>query len=486
MTNIQIQDRQYTAKELADIRGLLLQVEKNNPSSTTPNSQPPYGPYQDGSGRYGTFSYPGMRPDMFSALQRPRSLTSILGVRPSRIANEKIGIMTGQTDGEGSNPNDFCGTAPVAGQLKRCVQNYIWGKMYWKTRVNNIAEAGEYVDYADIEKRVLNLQVNPNPFIPDIMGRLDISKRDGALLANELFTLGVEIERRLEQVLVRGNETLAPASTQRGFIKEFRGLERQITTGKVDIDTGVACQAADSQVITWGTGIEASVSGRTFPQMIVDTYFGLRDIAEQTGLGGTRWAIAMPMRLFRALTYVYACEYWTSRCSGSAGNPSYTDAMEVRRIQLEMSSGRFLWIDGEAVEVVFTDGITETRASGNVYTASSIFFLPVEWNGMRLLNLQFKPMDNQDAMDFATFAGAVPVRGLNNGMYLVSTNFQNFCFEHVFASKFRLIQEAPFLAARIDTVQYTYAAPFRSAYPGDTINYVDGGATVWDGNYAVS
>lgn len=486
MADIQVTDRKYTAKELQEIRRLLLQVEKNDPSGLTPTSQPPYGPYQDGSGRYGTFSYPGMRPDMFSAFQRPRSLARILGTRPSRIANEKIGIMTGVTDGEGTNPDDFCGTAPVAGQLKRCVQNYIWGKLYMKTRVNNLAEAGEYVDYADIDKRILNLQQNPNPLVPDIMARLDISRRDGALLANELFTLGAEIERQLEVVLVRGNETLAPAATRRGFIKEFRGLERQITTGKVDVDTGIACPAADSQVITWGTGIDGTVSGRTLPQVIVDTFFGLRDIAEQTGLGGTRWVIVMPMRMFRALTYIYACEYWTSRCSGSAGNPSYTDAMEVRRLQLEMSNGQFLWIDGQAVEVVFSDGILETRAAGNIYTASSMYFLPVEWNGMRLLNLQFKPMDIGDIQEFGNFAQQFAPRAINGGQFLVSTNFQNFCYEHVFAAKFRLVQDAPFLAARIDTLQYTYAAPYRSAFPGDTINYVDGGATVWDGNYTAS
>lgn len=490
MVDIQVQERKYSAQELIEVRKLLQQAElygeKNNPSGTTPTSNPLYGPYQDGSARYGTFSYPGIRPDMFSAFLRPRSLASYVGVRPSLITNEKIGIMTGVTGGAGSNPADFCGTAPTAGQLKRCVQNYIWGKMYWKTQVNNLAEAGEYIDTADLNKRILNLQQNPNPLIPDIMARLDISNRNGALLANELFTLGAEIERNLELVLVRGNSTLAPAATQRGWIKEFNGLERQITTGRVDLDTQIACPGADSQVITWGTGIEGTVGGRTFPQVIVDTMFGLEDIAEQVGLGGTRWIIVMPMRMFRALTYVYACEYWTSRCQGSAGNPSYTDAMEVRRLQLDMMNGRYLLIDGKPVEVVFTDGILETRAGGSVYTASEMFFLPVEWNGMKLLNLVYKQMDNGDVREFGNFAQQFAPVGINNGMYLVTTNFQNFCYEHLVAAKMRLIADAPFLAANISTISYTYQAPFRSAYPSDTISHVDGGATVWDGNYTVS
>ncbi len=483
-------DKTFSAKELTDLTAVItrqiLEVQKHAASGTVATNNPPYGPYADGSGDYGTFSYPGIRPDMFSSFMRPRSLASILGVRPSLVANEKIGIMTGVTGGEGTNPTGFCGTAPTAGQLKRCVQNYIWGKSYWKSKIVNVAEAGEYADYADVEKRILNLQQNPNPLIPDIMGRLDISNRNTALLANELFTLGAEIERQLEIVLIQGNETVASTATQRGFISEFRGLERQITTGKIDLDTQQACPGADSQVITWGSGIDATVNGRTFPQVIVDTYFGLTDIAEQAGLGGTRWVIVMPMRMFKVLTRLYACQYYVAYCAGTTGAPNFQNATEVKRFEDEMWNGRYLMIDGTPVQVVFSDGIRETRASSSVYTASSIFFLPVEWQGMSMINLQYKPMDNAQAMDFANFVGPNEFTGINNGMWLATKMRTAYCMELLFAGKFRLIQDAPFLAARIDTIQYSYLPPFRSAYPSDTVSYQNGGATRWDGNYTVS
>src|SRR5512140_1889348 len=127
-------DKTFTAKELTDLTAVItqqiLEVQKHNASGTTPTNNPPYGPYSDGSGDYGVFSIPGIRPDMFSAFQRPRSFTSILGVKPSLNANEKIGIMTGVLGGNGTNPTGFCGTAPTGGQLKRCVQNYIFGRSY--------------------------------------------------------------------------------------------------------------------------------------------------------------------------------------------------------------------------------------------------------------------------------------------------------------------------------------------------------------------
>ncbi len=487
MPDISVSDKTYTAKELVEIRNLLMNVEKHNASGTADTHNPPYGPYADGSGDYGTFSMPGVRPEMFSAFQRPRSLSSILGVRQSRMANEKIGIMTGVTAEEGSNPSDFCGLFPTAGQLKRCVQNYIWGKSAWKTKVVNLAEAGEYADYSDVvAKRIMNTNRSANPFVPDLMNQLDISNRDAATLANELGTVGVAMERAFEKVLIQGNATKAPAAAQLGIFKEFDGLERQYTTGKKDLDTQVVCPGADSTVISWGTGIESTVNGRTFPQVLVDTYFGLSTLADDVGLSGTRWVIAMRMEEFRALSYIYACEYWTSRCAGSAGNPSYTNAMEVRGLQLDMWKNRYLPIDGQPVQVVFTDGIPLTKSATNIYNAQDLFFIPVEWDGQPLLNLQYKQMDNADVTSFANFIGPNEIQSFNNGMWLATKQRTGFCMEMLFAGKFRVVQDAPFLGAVVNTMQFTFAAPIRNAYPDNTEFYRDGGATRWDGNMTVS
>lgn len=485
MTIIKIGNKEYTADEIDGLRSVIL-GSKNNPASTTITSNPLYGPYQDGSGDYGLLSIPGIRPDMFSSFQRPFSLARILGVKQSLIANEKIGIMTGVTEGSGSNPADFCGDPPTPGQLKRCVQNYIWGKSFWKTNLNNIAEAGEYADYADMNKRLLNLAVSPNPFMPSELANIDISDRDGLLLANELWNIGVQFERKLEILLVRGNQTLAPAATQRGWIKEFDGLERQYIQGRRDMDTGDLCAGADSTVVTWGTGIEATVGGRSFVEMMTDLYFEKTVEAERMGFEGIQFAWVMSSRAFRALVYLWACAYYTYRCSlASAANPNYTSGETIRRDQLDMTTGRYLLVEGVKVPVIFSDGIRTVKAGGSVFTDDNMFLVPYAWSGGQLLNLQYKKMDNADAMNFANFAGPVPVRGINNGMFLVTSRYTGFCFEHLFASKMRLIQDAPFLGAVINTFQYSYAAQYRNPYPGAS-DHFDGGATRWDGAYTVS
>lgn len=418
---VTINGKSFDASELEALAkaGVLQIGQKNDPLSMTINSQPPYGPYQDGSGRSGVFSVPGIRPELFSAFQRPFSLARILGVRLSDIANEKIGIMTGITDAEGTNPSDFCGQPPVAGQFKLCKQNYIWGNQFWKTRLNNVADAGERVDYADTAKRIEQLAMTENPLIPGVLTSIDISNRAGLLLANELFQLGVAIERSLERVLVQGNQTQAPAATETGWIREFAGLEQQIITGRVDMDTGIACPGADSTVISWGTGIDASVGGRTFVEMLTDLVFEKKLEGERMGFEGLQFVWVMSSKLFRALTYIWACQYWTYRCQASASNLNYTEGPEVRRLQLEMYQGRYLLVDDVAIPVVFSDGIRSTRASATVWTDDNMFLLPVSWAGGRLLNLQYKNMANEDAMSFGNFGGGNDVWTINNGMYLM-------------------------------------------------------------------
>lgn len=459
--------------------------EKNDPASLTIDSKPLYGPYQNLTNVAGTLSYPGIRPEMYSAFQRPRTMARRIGMRKSNIANEKIGIITGLTAGGGTNPSNYCGDPVTAGNLKRCVQNYVWGRWFMKTKLNALPEMGQRVDYADVPKRIMNLaQGAPNPFIPDIMAGINLNNPTGLQLANELFAVGAELERTSESVIITGDETQTPANTEVGWIKEFKGLERQIITGRADLDTGIACPAADSTIIAWNAAIDATVGGRTLPQAIVDTYFGLSDIADQVGLS-VRWAIVMPSRLFRALTYIYSCQYYTSRCTGSAGNPQAAFGSDIVQLQQEMTKGKYLLIDGSPVEVIFSDGIPVNRITSSTYYAD-IFIIPIEADGVPLLNFEYMPMDNAEIAAFDGFGGLNTVTSINNGMMLVGKRSNGFCEEILFAAMARLVLDVPFLAARIDDITFTYQAPYRDAYPSNTSSYVDGGVSSWDMSYSAT
>ncbi len=478
---IQIGGKSYDIEDLKELRALA-EVFKNDPASTTPSATPLYGPY-DNSGLAGVLSIPGIRPEMYSILPRPRTFMQLVGVKKSNINHEKIGILTGATDGSGANAADFCAEPPKAGRLKRCVQDYLWGKWKMGTQLNVLPEMGQRYDYADVPKRILNLKQSPNPFMPDILGGADLNNPAGIRLANELFNVGIAWERANEKVACTGDHTQASASTEAGWIREYDGLELQIITGRRDRDTTLLCPAADSVVISWGASVEATIGGRTFPQMLVDTWFGRMELADQIGLGGTSFAWIMPSRLFRALTYVYACSYYTSRCAGTQYNEQNMNAESTRRLQLEMQNGHYLLMDGIPVPVVFSDGIPVTKAVGSIYTADSVYLVPVDWNGQRFLNLEYLPMNNADVSAFMGFMPNMPLQLINDGMFLVGLRSTDVCIEYVFNAQMRLILDAPFLAARIDDVQFTYLdTGYRSAYPAETAFYVDGGTSSWAGN----
>lgn len=477
---------------LAEIEAMANAVKgfgaKNNPTSLTPTVTPLYGPTADGSG-YGPLSLPGVRPEMFSTIQRPASMARRMGIRMSLNANEKIGILTSASDATGTNPADFCGDAARPGVLRRCVQNYVFGKWAMRTNLENVAEAGEFADYADmmVSPEVLNQAPSLSPFMPSTMAQIDLKDRNGQRLATELYNIGIALERGLEKVLVRGNRTLANTATERGFIREFDGLERQVITGRVDMDSGDACAAADSTVIAWNATLDATVGGRNFVQMITDLVYSKQLLAEQVGMAGTVFEFRMSTKIFRAIAEMWPCSYLTHRCAtiGTAGAPISMSAAELRAMTLDMFNNRYLLVDGVRYPVILTDGIRSTRASGSIWTDDNLFFVPVMFEGRWLQNIDFKKMDNADAMSFANFAGSNNIRSINNGMFLVSSSFQKFCVEHHFAAKLRFIQEAPFLAAVVNTIQYAYQAEFRDPYPGTTAHF-GGGVTRWDGNYTVS
>jgi hypothetical protein len=478
---VQINGKDYSLEDIQALKELA-SVFKNDPASLVPNATPAYGPY-DNSGLAGVLSIPGIRPEMYSAFVRPRTFMQLVGIKPSVYAHEKIGIMTGVTAESGTNATDFCGNPPIAGQLKRCVQDYLWGQWYMKTKLNVVPLIGQRYDYADTAKRIVNLANSGNPFMPDILSGINLNDNTQLRLANELFTVGVGWERANEKVAATGDHTQASTATETGWIREYDGLELQIITGRRDRDTNALCPAADSIVLSWGASIEATVSGRTLPQAMVDIWFGRMELADQVGLGGTSFAWIMPSRLFRALTYVYSCSYYTSRCAGTQYNENNQMATETRRIQLEMLNGHYLLMDGEVVPVVFSDGIPVTKAVGNIYTADSVYLVPVEWNGSRFLNMEYFPMNNADLSAFINFLPGSDYQVINNGQFLVSKRYTPLCLEYHFAAMSRLILDAPFLAARIDDVQFTYLdTGYRSAYPSESNFYVDGGNSSWEPN----
>lgn len=473
--------KQIKALEREGIDLRLSTTRKDSPNSSTLTGPALNGPYQGNVNQWGTFSGPGVRPERFGVLPRPMSMMRVLiedgALRRSEYLDEILEIMTGQTVGSGSNATGFCGTPPTAGQLQVMQRIFKFGSLFMKTQLNSVPQLGLLVNRADIPGRILNAGPEANPLIPDIMYQLTDTRSQ---LQTEMFNLGVEIERNLEQVTVVGSNSLASASTHRGWIAEFDGLDLQIKTGFTDAQTALASPAADSISENWQqqlVGGTQTSSGRNIVQLIADIYYGLIQRAASVGMEGFDLMIVMRPEFFRALTDVYACSYAIARCSnGVVGSPQIVDQTVINNLRLEMLNGQYLLIEGVKVPVVFSQGIPLTQLGSNLYQ-NSFYFVPVSWRGRPLINLEYFPMDNQYSQEYRSFISATRYRVLNNGLYLVGEAQTPMCLEFHFAARMRFILETPFLAARVDNMQFTYLAKSYSPYPGETFLYSDGGTS---------
>ena len=96
--------------------------------------------------------------------------------------------------------------------------------------------------------------------------------------------------------------------------------------------------------------------------------------------------------------------------------------------------------------------------------------------GKPLTRMEYFPMNNANASEFANAFGNSGIGTLNNGMFLTGKRDTGLCIEYHFQARFRLILETPFLAARIDNIEYSWYLNTREAKPGGSL-YVDGGVS---------
>jgi hypothetical protein len=449
---------------------------KNDPASTTPTSGPLHGPFPGSSDtQFGAFSSPGVRPQMFSALYRPRSFMRLLQMNASEYWQEKLEIMTGVTAGSGSNATGFCGNPPQAGQAKVMKINYQFGDWYMKTNLNVVPKVGLLKNRADVPREILNAGPSSNPLIPDIMYNLT-NTRDQ--LAYELFLLGVEMERSMEVVSILGNSSTSSSNTQRGWIKEYTGLDSLIKTGYTDADTSIAAPAADSIVVSFNaliTSTAAGGDGRNIEQVLSDVMYALNDRASAVGMEGVEWGFVMRKEQFRALTDVLSYQYSVHRAAVVSSDTINLELTDANSLRLAMLNGRYLLIEGVQYPVVFSEGIPNQAISNNTYNAD-MYIVPLSWAGRPLIRYEYFAMDNPMATKFASFVNAADSTVINNGLYFVSKRSTGNCIEYHFSSSGRLILETPFLAARVDDVQYAYRAATHESIPGTSL-YANGGVT---------
>lgn len=439
-------------------------------AATTPLAISPTGP----GGLTGVY---GLEADLMNAMVSPMAgLEGRLPVRTSKFSNPKYGILTGLTASSGSEPTAACATPKRAGNLKLCWQTWDWGRLSMETQVIRIDNAGMLMDRSEF----LDYRVVGNPWA-DVPTPANVTPERALKnkYAKAMLELHMALQRDYKHLTYDGN----PANTagSAGYI-EWRGLDQLIRTGYRDGGSGVLCPAADSAVLSFGD-LVVQTNGAAMVRTLTELYrVRMKYLAAQLGLD-VKFAFVMRFGAFRALTEIWPCVYDTFRCTtalpGAGTATVVIDGREQERMRQDMRTRNFLLIDGEEVEVIIDDSIAESiGAAGNA--ESAIYIVPLTINGEAALFYDYFDFKGPEgAQSIIEMIGpAAPYMVSPDGRYLYHILPPTYwCNQIAVVTWKRLVLRAPFLAAKITDVRYTYIQHEREFDPDDPYYFVNGGQT---------
>ncbi len=425
----------------------------------------------------GVFSTPGLEPDVITAYTRPYGLVSNLDWFPSVLEQPLFGTITGFTGTTGSEPTNPCDNPP-AGFIKGCNLTAQFGRY---------PRATQTIEFDKVMRKVNSGVTSDLVMRGRLLGLGDVSpaglnERDvlNIYTMSEMVTVGANIERLLVQQLWSGN----PANnTAGGGYMEFPGLERQIATGQVDANTGVACAALDSDVKDFNYN-EVCGTGFDIVEYLAALEWEIVNRAETMGLSPTTHVIAMRKGLWQVLSECWPCAYNTNRCAAVMTDTNAQVQVDGFRVTAErdrMRRSMTIDINGNTYPVVVDVGITEENSTTNANLAagefsSSIFMIPLTITGGW-------PVTYMEHVDYRAGARDVALlRGneqfwTDRGRYSWAIDQQLWCYELALKIEPRVVLRAPQLAGRIDNILYSPLQHEREPF-ADSSYFFDGGVSL--------
>lgn len=451
---------------------------------TSPAGSPATGRYAHGP--TGIFTLPGVDPSLYSTIVGIESISGMLPAVGSNDTNPLFTTVTGVQDESGSEPNDPCDDAPIAGLVKACTLTAVFGRYSRMTPEIEINRMGQRVNRGDpMDLRVLNGPANAgiaSIFTPD-GSQPSLTQVVNSEVSKIMFEFGVAVHRHLSQQVYDGN----PANnSDGGGSKQFPGLDILIGTGKVDAESNTACPSLDSTIRDLNF-VNVEEDGEALVEEVTYMWRILQKNARSMGLAPANIVIAMREELFYEITAVWPCSYLTRSCSFRTNDGTIVqnvDAAAQIAFRDRMRAGNFLTIDGMDVPVVLDDAIDELNNTnnGNLVAgefASDIYFIPLTvLGGTPVTFWQYFDYQNTDLLAAQSqLAPQGSFRVSNGGAWLWHMKPPlNWCIQAIAKTEPRLILRTPFLAGILQNVAYTPVLHTRQPFPDDAY-FVDGGAT---------
>jgi len=433
--------------------------------------------YSHGPG--GNLTYPGVDMDVFQTVVGNIGILGQLPTKSSLYTNPTYEVITGVLADSGSEKSGVCDNAPTAGLMKACMQTSVFGRYERATPELELNRLGQRNDRADpMDLRLIGSPIHQTGIFASGPGNPAVP---GDILQNEItrkfWELGISFHRILSRQLWIGTPANNAAG---GGYKEMTGFDVLINTGHVDAENRTSCPSLDSDVKNFSyqrvdTAADALVDALSY------LYRYVRNLAVRTGVTPVRWVFAMRPELFWEVTAIWPCSYMTYRCQVSGNEQVQVNAADQVEMRDAMRAGSYLLINGEKIEVVQDDGIAEDTNTNNANVtsgcfASDIYLIPMSVvGGQSVTFLEYFNYGGGNASLTDALTGNL-ILGKVEGAFLTWPRQTNQCV--VWQSKIepRLVLRTPWLAGRLQNVQYCPLQHTREPFPTDPY-FVDGGRT---------
>lgn len=440
----------------------------------TPNAQ-----YPHGAG--GLFSQAGIDDVVINASLVPRGLESELPVFPTVYTDPITAYITGFESDGSSEPSGVCENCP-GGVVETCHQVATFGRICRESQEIEINRVFQMLNRGETTPlRVLGSVLGPGAFVPD---STDTEGWVNLVTQTAMTIVGVEFQRSIIPMVWTGN----PANnTAGGGYKEFPGLDIQISTGKVDAVTGVACGALDSDVKDFNYNI-VDAANPDIVEYVSMMEFYLRHIADRTGMSPVEWVLVGRPELFFELSAIWPCRYLTHRCTvidtAHIDTVPQVDSADAIAMRDAMRNGNYLTVNGRNIRFIQDDGIYEENSTTSAELAagefaSDLYFVPLTARGMPVTYMEH--LDYRKANpDIAMLNNMQNFWSTDQGRFMWNLQQQAWCYVVMGKVEPRVILKTPQIAGRIQNIKYSPLQHLRSPFD-DSPYFAKGGNEEYPG-----
>jgi len=388
-----------------------------------------------------------------------------------------FGILTGQEAPSGVDSTVACGPNPTPGNFLMCMQTWPFGRFPMDSdvlqadKLGQITNRGEFLDH----------QLVGNPFaqIAQPLGALTPSRALQDEKANAILKMFNAFSVKYSQVIYTGN----PANTtgSGGYVEPY-GLDSILNDGYQDTYTGTPCPAADALVVPMG--VDVNNNSTTVVREIVEAVVSRWKLAQDLGIPNYKLCLAMRYGLFRKLTEIWPCTYYSYRCNSNVGSTNFIDSTRQTEMRDEMRMNHYLLVDGRQVEVQIDNAIMETptgatSSQSDIYIvpqSSPFFATPENPDGFITYRECFNMGNARGVMsEISPFTPPGYFQAVSGGRYLVFPLApSHVCIQYSMVERPRLVCRAPMLGGRLTGLQYEWLHHERVPNHGQT-GYVAGG-----------